>query len=165
LPSVDSRTIRTAAWLESSFGFGVLNPITADPGWTFLQCVRKLASTFFSSETVGFSAMRSRENTPRQSEQYQTKGVLVRSMNETGMRAAILPVSHSSGASASPVEIKRHHYRPLPFLDTFASRPLSLTLAPCGTYASWACSAGLSARVGRGGLQCSSTSKNWNSIP
>ena len=70
--SVASRTTRAAAWLESSLGFGMLNPITTDPGWAFLQCVRKLASTFFSSETVGFSAMRSRENTPRQSEQYQT---------------------------------------------------------------------------------------------
>ena len=111
--SVASRTTRAAAWLASSEGCSISRPTTGTPGCMFRQWVRKFASTLFNSVTVGFSAMRPRENTSRQSEQYHTNGVLVRSTKDTGINVAMQTVSHSAVPPATPVEIKRHHYRHL----------------------------------------------------
>ena len=147
--SVASRTIRAADWLTSSFGVGMSSPATADSGWRFRQWVRKFASTFLSSVTPGFSVMRSSENTSRQSEQYQTNGVLVRSVNDTGIKLGMLTVSHRAVLISTPVDFKRHHYRnarwvqPSPCRIGSYSGPancqVSLSFHPCLPFCSSRC--------------------------
>jgi hypothetical protein len=102
LPSVASRTTRRAAWLESSFGEGITSPMASSLGCWNLQWVRKLASTLRSSEAEGFSVIRPRAKTSLQVEQYQTNGVFVASMNDTGINVAMQTVSHSAVAECQP---------------------------------------------------------------
>src|SRR5437879_11497482 len=106
--SVYSRTTRNAAWLESSFSFGMSSPLTFWPLCSLSQWMRKLSLILRRTDAEKVGVIRSGAKAASQREHIHSTAWRFL-LKPTGRRTGMQSVSHTPNPYASPVEIKRYH--------------------------------------------------------